>query len=306
MSALGASSLCSGVLNCGDDQSDLEPIFHLWRDEVLRQLLPELGVTADSAQDALLRVQQEPYSRKQKKAVALWKKVQQWLNAPGTTTTPLANASSKVKRPKFKPSIPSNSISVSNAPAVPPKEQAGCGDSNCACAAAEEETEEDRINNAFITMDQIPETAATASSTAKRVKAKHVKSQGGAKKSSSATVDLEDLVANPSAAPASSEETTAAGPCCGGTEEDTEDEEEDPEEALHPVNTSTNAMVTNLQRKALTKEGYKIIGTHSAVKVCRWTKNQMRGRGGCYKHSFYGITRFVSLCLNRIACDVTV
>eukprot|EP01038_Epipyxis_sp_PR26KG_P014525 gene14525-19501_t len=51
-------------------------------------------------------------------------------------------------------------------------------------------------------------------------------------------------------------------------------------------------MVTNLQRKALTKEGYRIIGSHSAVKLCRWTKNQMRGRGGCYKHTFYGITSY--------------
>lgn len=31
-------------------------------------------------------------------------------------------------------------------------------------------------------------------------------------------------------------------------------------------------MVTKLQRRALTKEGYRIIGTHSAVKLCRWTK----------------------------------
>jgi len=52
------------------------------------------------------------------------------------------------------------------------------------------------------------------------------------------------------------------------------------------------AMVTPLQRKALTKEGYKIIGTHSAVKLCRWTKHQLRGRGGCYKHTFYGITSY--------------
>ena len=55
---------------------------------------------------------------------------------------------------------------------------------------------------------------------------------------------------------------------------------------------SKKEMVTRLQRKALTKEGYRIIGTHSAVKLCRWTKNQMRGRGGCYKHSFYGITSY--------------
>ena len=50
--------------------------------------------------------------------------------------------------------------------------------------------------------------------------------------------------------------------------------------------------MTKLQRKALTKEGYRIIGSHSAVKLCRWTKNQMRGRGGCYKHTFYGITSY--------------
>lgn len=51
-------------------------------------------------------------------------------------------------------------------------------------------------------------------------------------------------------------------------------------------------MVTARQRQALTKEGYKIIGTHSAVKLCRWTKHQLRGRGGCYKHTCYGITSY--------------
>jgi len=51
-------------------------------------------------------------------------------------------------------------------------------------------------------------------------------------------------------------------------------------------------MVTVKQAAALKKEGYKIIGTHSAVKLCRWTKHQLRGRGGCYKHTFYGITSY--------------
>jgi tRNA wybutosine-synthesizing protein 1 len=51
-------------------------------------------------------------------------------------------------------------------------------------------------------------------------------------------------------------------------------------------------MVTPAQRRALTKEGYRIIGSHSAVKLCRWTKAQLRGRGGCYKHTLYGITSF--------------
>jgi tRNA wybutosine-synthesizing protein 1 len=49
-------------------------------------------------------------------------------------------------------------------------------------------------------------------------------------------------------------------------------------------------MVTEKQREQLTKEGYKIIGSHSAVKLCRWTKHHIRGRGGCYKHTFYGIS----------------
>ncbi|KAK5165203.1 Fe-S oxidoreductase [Saxophila tyrrhenica] len=40
---------------------------------------------------------------------------------------------------------------------------------------------------------------------------------------------------------------------------------------------------------SLTKQGYSIIGTHSGVKTCRWTKSALRGRGSCYKYSFYGI-----------------
>jgi tRNA wybutosine-synthesizing protein 1 len=51
-------------------------------------------------------------------------------------------------------------------------------------------------------------------------------------------------------------------------------------------------MVTPKQHASLTKEGYKIIGTHSAVKLCRWTKAMLRGRGGCYKHTCYGITSY--------------
>ncbi|KAI0132223.1 wyosine base formation [Xylariales sp. AK1849] len=40
---------------------------------------------------------------------------------------------------------------------------------------------------------------------------------------------------------------------------------------------------------SLTKQGYKIVGSHSGVKICRWTKSALRGRGSCYKFSFYGI-----------------
>ena len=48
-------------------------------------------------------------------------------------------------------------------------------------------------------------------------------------------------------------------------------------------------MITPMLRKSLTKQGYKLIGSHSGVKICRWTKAMLRGRGGCYKHTFYGI-----------------
>ncbi|XP_065301073.1 S-adenosyl-L-methionine-dependent tRNA 4-demethylwyosine synthase TYW1-like isoform X1 [Dermacentor albipictus] len=48
-------------------------------------------------------------------------------------------------------------------------------------------------------------------------------------------------------------------------------------------------MLTPLLRQSLGKQGYRLIGSHSGVKLCRWTKAMLRGRGGCYKHSFYGI-----------------
>lgn len=51
--------------------------------------------------------------------------------------------------------------------------------------------------------------------------------------------------------------------------------------AMVPVSSPTHA--------SLTKQGYTIIGTHSGVKICRWTKSALRGRGSCYKFSFYGI-----------------
>lgn len=37
------------------------------------------------------------------------------------------------------------------------------------------------------------------------------------------------------------------------------------------------------------RQGYRVVGSHSGVKLCRWTKSTLRGRGGCYKHTFYGI-----------------
>uniref|UniRef100_F6V9G2 S-adenosyl-L-methionine-dependent tRNA 4-demethylwyosine synthase TYW1 n=1 Tax=Ciona intestinalis TaxID=7719 RepID=F6V9G2_CIOIN len=48
-------------------------------------------------------------------------------------------------------------------------------------------------------------------------------------------------------------------------------------------------MITPELSKSLTKQGYRLVGSHSGVKLCRWTKSMLRGRGGCYKHTFYGI-----------------
>lgn len=107
-------------------------------------------------------------------------------------------------------------------------------------------------------------------------------------------VEEEDLINDTFVLDSDDEEVT----CGGGDDEGIVDLEDiGPAMAATTAPTYSSAkpereMVTKLQRKALTKEGYKIIGTHSAVKMCRWTKNQMRGRGGCYKHSFYGITSY--------------
>lgn len=56
--------------------------------------------------------------------------------------------------------------------------------------------------------------------------------------------------------------------------------------------------------KTLTKQGYSVVGSHSGVKICRWTKNDLRGRGSCYKHSLFNIVS--SRCMEltpSLACS---
>jgi len=48
-------------------------------------------------------------------------------------------------------------------------------------------------------------------------------------------------------------------------------------------------MLTEDARAELVKQQYRIVGSHSAVKVCGWTKKMIKGEGGCYKLKFYGI-----------------
>jgi len=42
-------------------------------------------------------------------------------------------------------------------------------------------------------------------------------------------------------------------------------------------------------REKLEKQQYRLVGAHSAVKVCHWTKRSLVNEGVCYKETFYGI-----------------
>ena len=42
-------------------------------------------------------------------------------------------------------------------------------------------------------------------------------------------------------------------------------------------------------QNVLKKQHYFLVGEHSAVQICRWTKKSIRDEGGCYKEKFYGI-----------------
>ena len=43
------------------------------------------------------------------------------------------------------------------------------------------------------------------------------------------------------------------------------------------------------RREVLERQGYRIVGEHSGVKVCHWTKSKLTRGIGCYKETFYGI-----------------
>ncbi len=43
------------------------------------------------------------------------------------------------------------------------------------------------------------------------------------------------------------------------------------------------------RREVLERQGYRIVGEHSGVKLCHWTKASLTKGVGCYKQTFYGI-----------------
>ena len=48
--------------------------------------------------------------------------------------------------------------------------------------------------------------------------------------------------------------------------------------------------LTDAQKELFQKQHYGVAGTHSAVKVCTWTKKSLHDKGVCYKQKFYGIS----------------
>lgn len=49
------------------------------------------------------------------------------------------------------------------------------------------------------------------------------------------------------------------------------------------------SQLTEEAKEKLEKQHYRVIGMHSAVKTCDWTKKMIKAEGGCYKLKFYGI-----------------
>lgn len=44
-----------------------------------------------------------------------------------------------------------------------------------------------------------------------------------------------------------------------------------------------------MEKERVKKQQYRMVGKHSAVKVCYWTKKSLTNEGVCYKETFYGI-----------------
>ena len=51
-------------------------------------------------------------------------------------------------------------------------------------------------------------------------------------------------------------------------------------------------------KQRLRKQHYYLVGEHSAVKICTWTKKSIKNEGVCYKQKFYGIN-------SHLCCQMT-
>ena len=62
----------------------------------------------------------------------------------------------------------------------------------------------------------------------------------------------------------------------------------------------TPAEVPVHQLRSYLKQGYRLVGENSAVKICHWTKESLLDGEGCYKMKFYGIRSW--RCLQMTPC----
>jgi len=66
-------------------------------------------------------------------------------------------------------------------------------------------------------------------------------------------------------------------------------------------------MITKKKKLDLEKQGYRLTGNHSSIKVCEWTKKSLRDEAICYKEKFYDtkchlcvqMTPSVDVCTHR-------
>ena len=61
------------------------------------------------------------------------------------------------------------------------------------------------------------------------------------------------------------------------------------------------------RKELLERQGYRIVGEHSAVKLCHWLKSEIAGGPGCFKESFYGIHshRCLQMTPTADACNLS-
>ncbi len=65
----------------------------------------------------------------------------------------------------------------------------------------------------------------------------------------------------------------------------------------------------NVREKDLRKQGYRLVGSHSAIKACLWCKKAIKGEDTCYKYKFYGIRSWrciqasVSMDICNLRCE---
>jgi wyosine [tRNA(Phe)-imidazoG37] synthetase (radical SAM superfamily)/flavodoxin len=290
---LGATPLVPSLF--GDDASNLEEKFQTWSDLVhksLQTISEEVVVETSNTNNAAAEggIRPKKFFKDQRNNKQLAKKAVEEQQARANASVAAAAATSNVTKTDeccggngasdggcCKSSESATMKTTHSQSAGGCCSSGGNGDAQGADAEpldynSSDEEEEDRINSEFVTMD-IQSDDENDEDNDEDNNHTNAASNVGSCGDGEAEGDLEDIGRTLQSASVGNKGSSASN---GAT----------------TTTGSEREMVTKLQRKALVKEGYRIIGSHSAVKLCRWTKNQMRGRGGCYKHSFYGITSY--------------